>query len=119
MGKVTTLLSSGTYQIECSKSIYIKKSTIEIFGDVEKTVGTNIKIEVWLLSFFATIPLIGLSILMERKRMMKPKKIRKYKNMLTQLESMYKSELVEFRIYKKIKEEYETKLMELGGRGIR
>jgi hypothetical protein len=119
MGKISTLLSGGLYEVKCSKTIYIKKATLQITGDSENTIEAHIKIDIWLLGFFVTLPLIGLSIVMERKRVMKPKEIRKYKKMLLQLESMYKSETVEFRIYKKIKEEYETKLMQLGGRGIR
>jgi hypothetical protein len=36
--------------------------------------------------------------------------------MLMKLESMYSGGLVEYRIYRKLKDEYEAKLMELGGR---
>jgi hypothetical protein len=36
--------------------------------------------------------------------------------MLSKLESMYSNGLVEYKIYRKLKEEYEAKLMELGGR---
>jgi hypothetical protein len=36
--------------------------------------------------------------------------------MLLKLESIYSNGLAEYKIYRKLKEEYETKLMELGGR---
>ena len=56
---------------------------------------------------------------MERRKFRKPLEIRKYRKNLLELESMYKQGLVEYKIYRKIKEEYESKVIELGGREIR
>jgi len=57
--------------------------------------------------------------LLERKRLGKPLEVRRYKNMLSKLESMYKSGLVEYRLYRRLREEYEARLMELSGREMR
>jgi len=35
------------------------------------------------------------------------------------LESLYESGLVEYKLYRKLRERYEAKLMELGGREVR
>jgi hypothetical protein len=39
--------------------------------------------------------------------------------MLSKLETMYKNGQVEYKIYRKLREEYEARIMELGGREMR
>jgi hypothetical protein len=39
--------------------------------------------------------------------------------MLSKLEMIYKNGQVEYKIYRKLREEYEARIMELGGREMR
>jgi len=115
-GLVSSLLPSGSYLVSCSYSIYSSSAKVNLAGNYMGTIRSDVRLNVWFLTFLVSSPLIGLTILLERKRLRKPLEIKKYKNMLSKLESMYRNGLVEYRLYRKLREEYETKLMELGGR---
>ena len=118
-GYVSKILPSGTYETSVSYGIYSGLVIINLQENRGETVPCNIHLNVWLLTFFVASPLVGLSLLLERKRVRKPLEIRRYKIMLSKLESTYKSGLVEYKLYRKLREEYEAKLMELGGREMR
>jgi len=117
-GSVSSLLPSGSYEVSCVYGIYTGFITITLASDYSGTVNCNVNSNLWILSSLATVPLIGLTVLMERRRLRKPLVIRRYRNMLLKLESMYNSGLVEYKVYRKLRSEYEAKLMELGGRAM-
>jgi hypothetical protein len=74
---------------------------------------------IWLLAFLVATPLVGLTLILEWKKVKTPLVIKRYRNMLLKLGSLYDNGQVEYKIYRKLKEEYETKLMELGGREMK
>lgn len=118
-GSVSTLLPSGTYEVSTSYGIYSGYVIVNLASNYAETVRTNIQLNIWLLTIFVSSPLVIITLLLERKRLRKPLEIRRYKNMLSRLESMYKGGQIEYRLYRQLREEYEAKLMELGGREIR
>jgi len=118
-GYVSRLLPSGIYEASCSSGIYSGLATINLMENYGETVRCDVQLNVWLVTLSLASPLFGLAVLLERKRLRKPLEIRRYKSMLSKLESMYKSGLVEYRLYRRLREEYEAKLMELGGREMR
>jgi len=118
-GSVSSLLPSGSYEVSCVYGIYTGLITITLANDYSGTVNCNVNSNLWILSSLVTVPLIGLTVLMERRRLRKPLVVRRYRNMLLKLESMYNSGLVEYKTYRKLRSEYEAKLMELGGRAMR
>lgn len=118
-GLALSMLPLGTYEISVSSGIYSGKSTVTLTsGGLGKsiTIQCNIQLGVWGLILLVSLPLSALSLLLERRRLRRPLEYRRYKNMLMKLESMYNSGLIEYKIYRKLKDEYEAKLMELGGR---
>ncbi len=120
-GLASLLLPSGTYEISASSGIYSGKSTAALAGgglggETAVLIRCNIQFNVWALIFLISLPLSVLSLLLERNKLRKPLEYKRYRNMLMRLESMYSSGLVEYKIYRKLKDEYEAKLMELGGR---
>ncbi|MCS7119984.1 MAG: T9SS type A sorting domain-containing protein [Nitrososphaerota archaeon] len=119
-GKFSILLPFGTYEISCSSGIYAGSLLVNpLNSDLERTVFCSIKATSWLLIIIVTIPTLILTALLERRRLRAPLAIRKYRSMLNKLEAMYNGGLVEYRIYRKLREEYETKIMELEGREVR
>ena len=115
-GLVSFLLPSGKYEISCVQGIYSGGITMDLTDNYSGTIQCNIHPNVWILIFFASIPLSILSLILERKKLRRPLEYKRYRGMLSKLEEMYSNGLVEYKIYRKLKEEYETKLMELGGR---
>ncbi|MBS7635014.1 carboxypeptidase regulatory-like domain-containing protein [Candidatus Bathyarchaeota archaeon] len=119
-GLASLLLPSGNYEISASSGIYSGKSTVALasggLGGETAIIRCNIQFSVWVLIFLISLPLSVLSLLLERNKLRKPLEYKRYKNMLMRLESMYSSGLVEYKTYRKLKDEYEAKLMELGGR---
>jgi len=73
----------------------------------------------WVSMLAVSVPLVAFTLLMERRRLRTPLEVNRYHTMLSRLESMYGNGLVEYKIYRKLREEYEAKIMELGGRGVR
>lgn len=120
-GLASILLPSGNYEISASSGIYSGKSTVALASgglgvETAIVIRCNIQLGVWILVFLISLPLSVLSLLLERNKLRKPLEYKRYRNMLMKLESMYSSGLVEYKIYRKLKDEYEAKLMELGGR---
>ncbi len=118
-GRASILLPSGLYELHIQSGIYSATLNFNLKDDTVLKVRCNIQTSIWTLIFAVSSPLIILSLLLERRKLKRPLEIRKYKNMLLKLESMYNSGLVEYKLYRKLKEEYETRLMELSGREIR
>lgn len=115
-GFITFFLPFGTYELTCVSGIYYGKITINLSDNYGGAIQCNVHSNVWALIFLLSSPLLILSLVIERNKLRKPLEYRRYQNMLSRLESMYSSGLVEYKIYRKLKEEYETKLIELGGR---
>jgi hypothetical protein len=65
------------------------------------------------------LPFASFTVILERRKLRTPLEIRRYKNMLSKLEMIYKNGQVEYKIYRKLREEYEARIMELGGREMR
>jgi len=118
-GYVSRLLPSGIYEASYFYGIYSSMNIINLVEDYGETVRCNVQLSVLLLTLSVASPMVALTLLLERKRLRKPVEIKRYKNMLSKLESIYKSGLVEYKVYRKLREEYEAKLMELGGREMR
>ncbi|MCD6465258.1 carboxypeptidase regulatory-like domain-containing protein [Candidatus Bathyarchaeota archaeon] len=115
-GRVTLLLPSGKYDFSVHSGIFFGSLNINLMENYSGTLNCSIHHGVWIILFLVSLPLSILSLLIERKRLKKPMEYRRYRRMLAKLESMYSSGLVEYKIYRKLKEEYETKIMELSGR---
>lgn len=118
-GLITLLLPSGIYEFSFSNGIFSAKRNINVNRNYSEVVQCNIDINTWLTLTLISIPLLILSLLMERKRIRSYLEFKRYQNMLMKLEAMYNSGLVEYKIYRKLREEYETKLMKIGGRRVR
>ncbi len=118
-GRCTQLLPAGTYQVSCAQKIYATNSIVSISHDGPIKVACSIQSTIWLLTFFVALPLVLFSLVVERKKIKAPMEIKRYRTMLMKLGSMYNNGQVEYKIYRKLKEEYEAKLMELGGRVMR
>ena len=118
-GYVSHLLYSGVYEIYSLSGIYSGSARINLVDNYVETIRCNVQFNVWLLTFLLSSPLIGLTLLLERRRLRRSFEIRRYRNMLLKLESLYESGLVEYKLYRKLRERYEEKLMELGGREVR
>jgi len=118
-GLISRLLPSGIYEALCSSGVYSGSATINLVSNHEEIVRCNMQLNILFLALFVASPLAGLTLLLERRKLRKPIEIRRYKSMLSNLESMYRSGQVEYRLYRKVREEYEAKLMELGGREMR
>ena len=118
-GYISRLLPSGTYEASCSSGVYSGSATVDLVSNHEEIVRCNMQLNSLFLALFVASPLAGLTLLLERRKLRKPIEIRRYRSMLSNLESMYRSGQVEYRLYRKVREEYEAKLMELGGREMR
>jgi len=118
-GLITLLLPSGIYEFSFSNGIFSAKRSINVNRNYSEIVQCNIDLNTWLILTLISIPLLILSLLMERKRIRSYLEFKRYQNMLMKLEAMYNSGLVEYKIYRKLREEYETKLMKIGGRRVR
>lgn len=115
-GFITFLLPSGMYEFSCESGIYSGRIQVNLFDNYSGMIRCDIHPNVWALFILLPLPLILLSLILERRKLKKPLEYRRYQSMLSKLESMYSNGLVEYKIYRKLKEEYETKLIELGGR---
>jgi len=118
-GRISYLLPYGSYEVFCSAGIYSGSIIVNLDNDYVTTVICNVNDLLWISIFGVAFPLVILTLLMERRKLKKPLEIKKYRDMLSRLESMYKNGTVEYRIYRKLREEYEAKIMELGGREMR
>ncbi len=118
-GSISLLLPYGSYEISCTYGIYTGSLVVDLNDDRTATLNCNVRNVLWVSMVAVALPLVVFSLLLERRRLRTPLEIRRYKNMLSELESIYKNGLVEYRIYRKLREEYEAKLIELGGREMR
>jgi hypothetical protein len=120
-GSCLVLLSAATYEVSCSQKIYSAtvSSTVSSGSTKTITIICSIAMNIWLLAFLVATPLVGLTLILEWKKVKTPLVIKRYRNMLLKLGSLYDNGQVEYKIYRKLKEEYETKLMELGGREMK
>jgi len=117
-GYFSCLLPEGRYDIRSSYGIYTSLISVDLYSDSEEIMVCRINFTVWFLTYLIPIPLVILILIVEGKKLRKPMEIRKYKRLLSRLENLYESGLIEYKIYRRLREEYETKLMELGGREI-
>jgi len=118
-GTISLLLPYGSYEVSCSYGVYSGSTRIILDGDKVANLVCSIRLDVWTSIVAAALPLVIFTIFLERRSLRIPLEIRRYKSMLSKLESMYETGQVEYKIYRKIKEELEAKIMELGGREIR
>ena len=118
-GSISLLLPYGSYEVSCSYGVYSGSTRIILDDDQVANLACSIRFDVWTPMVAVALPLVILTIFLERRSLRIPLEIRRYKSMLSKLESMYQTGQVEYKIYRKIKEELEAKIMELGGREIR
>jgi len=118
-GSISLLLPYGSYEVSCSYGIYSGSTRIILDRDQVINLTCSIRFDVWASMVAVALPLVIFTIFLERRRLRIPLEIRRYKSMLSKLESMYDAGQVEYKIYRKIREELEVKIMELGGREIR
>jgi len=118
-GSLTLLLPQGSYNIYIDYGIFSGKQVINLNSDQSYTIICNIKPIIYISLVLLILPFTSFTIILERRKLRTPFEIRRYKNMLSKLEMMYKNGQVEYKIYRKLREEYEAKIMELGGREMR
>ncbi|MEM3013690.1 MAG: T9SS type A sorting domain-containing protein [Candidatus Bathyarchaeia archaeon] len=118
-GVLTMLLPQGTYRISVDHGIFSGSLIIDLNSDKRYTVTCSIKSVILVSLVLLIVPLAFFTVVLERRKLRTPLEIRKYKNMLAKLETMYKNGQVEYKIYRKLREEYDAKIMELGGREMR
>jgi len=115
-GSLTLLLPQGSYNIYVDYGIFSGKQVINLNSNQSYTIICNIKPIIYISLVLLILPFTSFTIILERRKLRTPFEIRRYKNMLSKLEMMYKNGQVEYKIYRKLREEYEAKIMELGGR---
>jgi len=118
-GSISLLLPYGSYEASCSYGVYSGSTRIILDGDQVVNLACSIRFDVWTPMIAVALPLVIFTIFLERRSLRIPLEIRRYKSMLSKLESLYETGQVEYKIYRKIREELEAKIMELGGREIR
>ena len=119
LGRVSLMLPYGSYEVSCSYGIYAGLLVVNLNRDYSATVACSVSNLLWVSMLAVSVPLVAFTLLLERRRLRTPLEVNKYQTMLSRLESMYGNGLVEYKIYRKLREEYEAKIMELGGRGMR
>jgi len=118
-GALTLLLPQGTYEISVEHGIFSGSLIIYLNSDQRYTVTCNIKSIIFISLALLIVPLASFTVILERRKLRTPLEIRKYKTMLAKLETMYKNGQVDYKIYRKLREEYDARIMELGGREMR
>jgi len=118
-GSISLLLPYGSYEVSCTYGVYSGSTRIILDGDQVVNLACSIRFDVWTPMVAVALPLVMFTIFSERRRLRIPLEIRRYKSMLSKLESMYRTGQVEYKIYRKIREELEAKIIELGGREMR
>ncbi len=118
-GYISHQLPSGMYEISCYYGVYYGLIVVTLDSEYFSVVKCNPHMSFWLMVVFVSFPLAIFTLILERQKLKKPLKIRKYRNVLLRLESMYENGLVDYQLYRKLREEYEAKLMKLGGREVR
>ncbi|HIE14642.1 TPA: hypothetical protein EYP70_05160 [Candidatus Bathyarchaeota archaeon] len=118
-GYYTCLLPQSRYEVTCSYGIYRGLTIFDLDSNMNVEIACYANAGVWFSAFIVPLPLLILTIMLERRKLKKPMEMKKYRTMLEKLENLYENGLIEYRLYRKLREEYETKLMELGGREFR
>ncbi len=118
-GSLTLLLPQGSYSITVEHGIFSGTQAVSLNSDQSYTVNCSIKFFIWISLVLLILPFASFTVVLERRKLRTPLEIRRYKNMLSKLEMMYKNGQVEYKIYRKLREEYEARVMELGGREMR
>jgi hypothetical protein len=118
-GSLTLLLPQGSYEVDLNYGIFSGSQLINLNSDQNYTIVCNIKPFIYAALLLLIIPFTSFTIILERRKLRTPLEIRKYKTMLSKLEMMYKNGQVEYKIYRKLREEYDARIMELGGREMR
>ncbi len=118
-GRISLLLPYGSYEVSCSYGIYAGLLVVNLNRDHSAAVTCSMSNLLWVSMLAVSVPLVAFTLFLERRRLRTPLEVSKYYTMLSRLESMYSNGLVEYKIYRKMREEYEAKIMELGGRGVR
>jgi hypothetical protein len=118
-GSLAILLPQGSYAVFIDSGIFSGSQAVNLGSNQNYTVICNIKPIVWISLVLLILPFTSFTVLLERRKLRTPLEIRRYKNMLSKLEMMYKNGQVEYKIYRKLREEYDARIMELGGREMR
>jgi hypothetical protein len=118
-GSLTLLLPQGSYGVTIEHGIFSGSQAINLNSDQNYTINCSIKSMIWISLVLLILPFASFTVILERRKLRTPLEIRRYKNMLSKLEMMYKNGQVEYKIYRKLREEYEARIMELGGREMR
>jgi len=118
-GYYTCLLPQSRYEISCSYGIYRGISVLDLNANLNVEVMCLTNAGVWFSAIIVPLPLLFLTFILERRKLKKPLEMKRYRSMLEKLENLYENGLIEYRLYRKLREEYEAKLMELGGRELR
>jgi hypothetical protein len=119
MGRISLLLPYGSYEVSCSYGIYGGSLVVNLNRDYSATVTCIVSNFLWTSMLVVSVPLVAFTLILERRRLRTPLEVKRYRTMLSRLESMHRNGLVEYKIYRKLREEYEAKIMELGGRRMR
>jgi hypothetical protein len=119
IGNLTLLLPQGSYVITIQQGIFSGSQSVNLNSDQRYTIICSVKPVIWISLALLIVPFVSFTIILERRKLGTPLEIRRYKNMLSKLETMHSNGQVEYKIYRKLREEYEARLMELGGRGMR
>ncbi|RJS84730.1 carboxypeptidase regulatory-like domain-containing protein, partial [Candidatus Bathyarchaeota archaeon] len=117
-GYYTCLLPQSRYEISCSYGIYRGISVLDLNANLNVEVMCLTNAGVWFSAIIVPLPLLFLTFILERRKLKKPLEMKRYRSMLEKLENLYENGLIEYRLYRKLREEYEAKLMELGGREL-
>ncbi len=118
-GSLSILLPYGYYMISCSSGIYEGSAVVTLNSDQVIAVVCGVKSMLLFSILMLAVPLFVFTLLLERRRLRTPLEVRRQKNLLSKLDFMYRNGQVEYKVYRKLREEYEAKLMELGGREMR
>jgi hypothetical protein len=118
-GSLTLLLPQGSYGVTIESGIFSGSRAVYLVSNQNFTVTCDIKSIVWISLVLLILPFTFFTIILERRKLRVPLEIRRYKNMLSKLETMYSNGQVEYKIYRKLREEYDARIMELGGREMR
>ncbi len=118
-GRLELLLPQGSYAVTVEHGIFSGTQIVSLNSDQSYTINCSIKSFIWLSLILLIVPFASFTVLLERRKLRTPLEIRRFKTMLAKLEAMYKNGQVEYKIYRKLREEYEARIMELGGREMR
>ena len=115
-GYASTLLPHGEYDVQVSSGIYSSLTKVSLRENMEISITCSPQYNFFLASLLVTLPLIGLTIIIERRRGKLSLRARRYRSLLSNLDSLYEKGLIEYKIYRKLREEYEEEVRRFGRR---